>query len=112
MQNKIDKYEQETPKHSISAKINKGIEDLKEYIYNIAKQSTERTNDVLINKRNATALSEASNYLQNAIEAIEFNDVVIAFEIRNAIEKLEEITGQRYKEEVLNNIFSNFCIGK
>ncbi len=37
---------------------------------------------------------------------------VISIEIRTAIKTLGEITGETYSEDILNNIFSNFCIGK
>ena len=37
---------------------------------------------------------------------------VLAFEIRRAVEALAEITGQVYTEDILEEIFSRFCIGK
>jgi tRNA U34 5-carboxymethylaminomethyl modifying GTPase MnmE/TrmE len=36
----------------------------------------------------------------------------IAFDIRNAIKKLGELTGEIYSKDILYNIFSKFCIGK
>ncbi|MCP4669243.1 MAG: hypothetical protein GY849_23165, partial [Deltaproteobacteria bacterium] len=35
-----------------------------------------------------------------------------AFELRQGIEALDEITGRVYNEEILGKIFSSFCIGK
>jgi tRNA modification GTPase len=37
---------------------------------------------------------------------------LIAIEIRSALEKLTEIIGKTTNEDILNNIFSKFCIGK
>ena len=37
---------------------------------------------------------------------------IIAFELRQGIEALDEITGRIYNEEILGKIFSSFCIGK
>jgi tRNA modification GTPase len=36
----------------------------------------------------------------------------IAIDIRKAIKKIGELTGEIYNEDILNSIFSNFCIGK
>jgi tRNA modification GTPase len=37
---------------------------------------------------------------------------LIAFEVRQAINSIDEITGKVYTEQVLDEIFSKFCIGK
>jgi len=52
--------------------------------------------------------------LQNAIKSVEHQETneLIAVDIRAAIRKLGELTGDIYNQEILNQVFSKFCIGK
>ncbi len=113
VQNKVDLLQYDRVE-GISAKHNLGIENLKELIAAKAKVSFSREQDALINQRQAKLLAEAANILQNAIASIKsgFDNVAIAIDVRQAAEKLGEITGKKWSEDVLNQIFSNFCIGK
>ncbi|MDQ1265918.1 MAG: hypothetical protein QG635_1070 [Bacteroidota bacterium] len=121
--NKIDKLEElvdfdriykEEAKLYISAKKGYGLENLKQFIEMQAGNSTARINDILVNQRQAILLKQAANDLSNAEEAARANleNELISIDIRNAAKRLGEITGETWNEEVLNNIFSNFCIGK
>jgi tRNA modification GTPase len=117
VQNKIDKVKEVERREGqiyISAKKAIGIDDLKEFIAGRAKQSTERISDVLINQRHALLLKETVVALGNAIEAARngLDNTLIAIDIRRATKLLGEITGEIWNEEILNNIFSRFCIGK
>ncbi len=117
VQNKIDKVKEVERREGqiyISAKKAIGIDDLKEFIAGRAKQSTERISDVLINQRHALLLKETVVALGNAIEAARngLDNTLIAIDIRRATKSLGEITGEIWNEEILNNIFSRFCIGK
>jgi len=98
----------------ISAKHGNGIEDLKEFLARHAKESTERIKDVMINQRHAALLGEVVSALDSAIEAGQngLDNTVISIDVRRATKSLGEITGEIWSEEVLNNIFSRFCIGK
>ncbi len=120
LQNKIDKFDS-TPNKTdnnnelyISAKNQTGIEELKKNIESKANASVERVKDILVNKRQATLLYQAADYLKSALIAIQNNldNELISIEIRNTSSMLGEITGAKWSEDVLNNIFSNFCIGK
>jgi len=122
LQNKIDKIGSATDfsnnsgftEIQISAKHKSGIDELKEIIYNLALQSTERVSDVLINQRHFALLSKAAEELSSARTALEsgMENEVIAIDVRSAIRTLGEIIGETFNEDILNNIFSNFCIGK
>ncbi len=98
----------------ISAKSGDGIDMLKSVIYQNAKRSTERLNDVLVNQRQASLLNQASKDLEYALLSLNsgLTNDIIAIDIRNAAKKLGEITGESWSEEVLNAVFGNFCIGK
>lgn len=99
---------------SVSSKTGTGIEAVKEFIYKKASESTDATANVLINQRHTNGLSEARYFLKNALNEIsnESGAEIVAFELRSAIKKMEELTGKRYNEDVINHIFSGFCIGK
>jgi len=113
VQNKIDLLDEKNVQ-GISAKHNQGIEKLKEMIYEKAKVSFSKDMDVLVNQRQAILLKQAAEILKNALYSFEHNldNTVISIDIREAAEKLGEITGKKWSEDVLNNIFSRFCIGK
>ena len=98
----------------ISAFKNIGLENLKNKIYDIAKNSIERESDILINQRHANLLKQASLSLSTALESLNKNmeNEFIAIDIRKAVKILGELTGETWNEEVLDHIFSRFCIGK
>lgn len=117
VQNKIDKLHKEDRIDyplSISAKQKMFINDLSDFIERDARESTERCKDVLINQRQATLLDRAATELENAMQLVmdERENELISLEIATAAKTLGEITGETWSEEVLNNIFSRFCIGK
>lgn len=116
-QNKIDlaeKFDKRRERLCISSKDDTGIDELKERIAASAKKSIQRINDVLLNRRHANLLTEASDFLNKAKDAIAagMENEIISIEVRSAIKKLGELTGETWNEEILNNIFSKFCIGK
>jgi len=98
----------------ISAKFKIGIQELKNKIYDYAKNSIDRENDILINQRHSLLLKSASISLAEALKSIEdnFENEFIAIDVRKAVKILGELTGETWNEEVLDHIFSRFCIGK
>jgi tRNA modification GTPase len=98
----------------ISAKKKIGIEDLKNTIQREAISSSDRVSDILVNQRQALLLKEALSYLDAALTSLKakLGNEIIAIDVRKSAEKLGEMTGERWSEDVLNNIFSKFCIGK
>ena len=68
----------------------------------------------LTNVRQIDLLKKALNSVNNAIKNIEKNIPIdmIEIDITNAWNYLGEITGETYKDELLDTLFSNFCLGK
>ncbi len=116
--NKCDLYNSDKNLYdiTISAKNNINIDILLDIIYNnINNKNTYTENDLVItNIRHKLLLEEAKNYLLSSINTIElgFTGELISVDIRNAIDKLSEIIGVITTDDILNNIFSRFCIGK
>jgi tRNA modification GTPase len=101
--------------HFISAKNNQGIETLKDSLAKLFLNENYGRNDVIIsNLRHYEALTHVSDSLGRVVSGLADNipDDLIAMDIRQAIHYLGEITGEITSDEILGNIFRNFCIGK
>jgi len=101
----------------ISALEGKGVEDLKKTIYACLVQRDVRATPghlVVANIRHKTALSQIKDNLSSATKGLEegVSMEFIAFEIRSALDALGELVGETTSEEVLDEIFNRFCIGK
>ena len=68
----------------------------------------------MINLRQKNCLEKTKSCLSRAKEGLKNNlsEELLALELREGITHLDEITGYRLGEEVLDRIFSQFCIGK
>lgn len=99
----------------ISAKNNEGIDSLKENILRIVNLHAINTDDVLVsNIRHLEALQKTEASLNRVLENIG-NPVTsdfLAMDIKQALHYLGEITGQVTTDDLLETIFSKFCIGK
>jgi len=101
---------------SISAKHGNGIDDLFELLKNRALGSNTFTEKsaVVSNLRHYNSLQKAVEYLELSATSTKNNlsGEYIALDLRNAAGQLEEIIGIVTSDDILNNIFSKFCIGK
>lgn len=98
---------------SISALTGDGIEELKEKIYNKILGNSQSDSAVKVNHRQADLLRKARTALENSRKAAEHEpEDFWTIDLRAAIAALGEITGETLTEELLDNIFSRFCIGK
>lgn len=99
----------------ISAKEQQGIETLKDELLNQVNLSNINTDDVMItNIRHVEALQKTQQSLEKVLYGID-NPVTsdfLAMDIRQALHHLGEITGTVTTDDLLDNIFSKFCIGK
>ena len=100
----------------ISTKTKLGINDLKETIketFNLEKIITDDIN-YSFNSRSIGLLEKSKDKIVAAINAINDNYPVdiVELEIKSAWEILGEIIGETYTEELLDNLFSRFCLGK
>jgi len=99
----------------ISAVENQNMQDLKNELSSYVEQLKASENNVVItNQRHFEALQKSLNAVHKVNEAISFriSTELLAYELRNALEHLGEISGEVTNDEVLGNIFSKFCIGK
>ncbi len=101
----------------ISAKENLGIKEMEEDIYSCLTSgklvdSSEKL--VITNVRHRSALVKTKEAIENIFETIEVGLPMdlIAVDLKEALDSLSEITGEISSEDVLDHIFSNFCVGK
>ena len=100
----------------ISALEDKNIDKLKEKIKEIYNVDNIETDDLtyLTNARSIALLKEAKNAIEESKQGIK-NLVpidVIEIDIKRAWNLLGEIIGKTYQEELINQLFSQFCLGK
>ena len=125
IQNKIDKTREDinsslstfqAPLLKISAKYNQGIDDLEQAIYQAANIHDLQQDDVIVtNARHYDALTRAHEHILRVIDGLQLqlSGDLLSEDLHQALDTLAEITGgQITPNEVLGNIFKNFCVGK
>jgi len=96
----------------VSSKTGENIDKLKDMIYRSAMNSAN--SDLKINKRQADLLRQSKSSLELALQAARAQEApdFWTIDLKAAIQALGEITGDVITEELLDNVFSKFCIGK
>ena len=122
VRNKVDKADNrpfalvKIPLIEISAKYGSHLSDLEQAIYQAAGIPTLSTADLIVtNARHYDALTRAHAHLQRVLEGLQqqLSGDLLSEDLRLTLDTLAEITGgQITPNEVLENIFKNFCVGK
>ncbi len=118
--NKADKEKRcvlpaDTGEIYISVKEKSGIEELKDLIYEKVMGKDFSENSVMItNERHKEAVIMADMELGKAIDTIKsgLSEDMAYINLESAVSHLGEVTGMTVSEEVVNQVFSKFCIGK
>ena len=114
--NKIDKAyaKVDIGNVSISALTKQNLGQLKELIYSKTIGSgIDLNGDFLCEERHYEALSRASERVANAINNIDAVTLdLLSIDIKEGWDALVEISGKTATEEIIDNIFSKFCVGK
>ncbi|WP_372796112.1 tRNA uridine-5-carboxymethylaminomethyl(34) synthesis GTPase MnmE [Pontiella sp.] len=117
--NKIDQGKQvELDGVETCLRSGEGVEDLKRAMAQAIEQGADLTAPphAVISERHRHLLIESHREAKQARaflnQNVEENAVLAAEHLRSALEYLGQVTGRVYHEELLDNIFSRFCIGK
>lgn len=99
---------------SISSKTKEGIEELKKAIYEEISDLNPTQSEFLTNQRQQYCLKKSLEALENALNGAKNNELqdLISIDLKAALTNLGEISGEVITEDILSNIFENFCIGK
>ena len=99
-----------------NTKNNDGVDSIKEKIVSLFNLDELSQNDYngLNNLRQITLAKESKQIIREVLDAIEINTPIdmIEIDLKRAWEKLGEIIGETYTEELIDQLFSQFCLGK
>ena len=122
--NKVDQLSREEQTHLkklipqiqfIAAKTGEGVEKLKEsFIEGVHSGAISNNDTIITNSRHYDSLIKALEEIDKVKEGLaeELPSDLLAIDIRQALYHFGEITGEISSDELLGNIFANFCIGK
>ncbi len=100
----------------VSATSGRGVHMLADQMVHAVSESGLSTHETVrvISRRHAESLLRGARSLRSALDSLGqgMTNEFIAFDIRESLSALGEITGEISSEEILNSIFSEFCIGK
>ncbi|WP_423818816.1 tRNA uridine-5-carboxymethylaminomethyl(34) synthesis GTPase MnmE [Salinimicrobium sp. TIG7-5_MAKvit] len=99
----------------ISAKSGTGVEELQQKLLQFVNTGELRNNNTIVtNSRHYNALLSALEEINKVQDGLNHNlsDDLLAIDIREALHYFGEITGEITNDDLLGNIFANFCIGK
>ncbi len=99
----------------ISAKNSEGLLELKDKIYQLLKINEFNVgNPSLNNVRQIRLMEESLEALKNALNSTKDNTDIslVEIDIKTAFDKLGEIVGEAYPDELLTALFTKFCLGK
>ena len=99
---------------NISSKTGFNIEELKQKIKESVIDKDAMETEFVTNQRQEECLNRAKNALTDALFATQNGELqdLISIDIKTALLSLDEITGEVITDEILENIFEHFCIGK
>ncbi len=98
-----------------SATTDRGIDALRETIHaSLVETGTSRSGVLITHARHRDALERAERALERGLQCLRADEPIefLALEIRQALGAVGDLTGQSCSDDILNEIFSRFCIGK
>lgn len=113
--NKCDKDGFKAPKgdniFTVSAVSGQGVDDLAEAVASVYEEGTV-DGDLITSQRHVSALKSAILSIQSAVSNKTDTIDCVLIDLREAYNYLGEITGATATEDIVDNIFSKFCVGK
>ncbi|OGW86677.1 MAG: hypothetical protein A3A81_03050 [Omnitrophica bacterium RIFCSPLOWO2_01_FULL_45_10b] len=113
--NQLAKYTEKQKACFLSAKTREGIETLeKEIVNSILEGGLEKESVMITRLRHQRALSASLEALEKSFETLLKKESLefVALDLKQSLDALKEFVGEIYSEDLLDAIFSEFCIGK
>ncbi len=98
----------------LSTRTKEGLDELKNQIKEVSYNFSLEDTEFVTNKRQQDCLERCRESLVQALEAAKIHQLqdLISIDLKSALLFLDEITGEVITDDILNNIFDHFCIGK
>lgn len=99
---------------SVSSVTGENTDYLKDCIKNLICKNLEEETEFITNERQAHCLNEALKSCKAALDGVKAQELqdLISIDVKSALLQLGEIRGEVVTDDILNNIFDHFCIGK
>lgn len=99
---------------SVSSVTGENTDYLKDCIKNLICKNLEEETEFITNERQTHCLNQALKSCRTALTATQNQELqdLISIDIKTALLQLGEIRGELVTDDILNNIFDHFCIGK
>ncbi|MBO5852183.1 MAG: tRNA uridine-5-carboxymethylaminomethyl(34) synthesis GTPase MnmE [Clostridia bacterium] len=99
---------------NISAKTGEGLEELKQKLFDSAfKEGIDLNGEFITEERHFNALNKAKRYIEEALSNLNLVPLdLVAEDVKMVWDSLGEITGKTASEEIIDEIFKKFCVGK
>lgn len=110
----LEALSKKIPRIKLSAKTREGFGELEAKIAGFLETETVETGEQITKLRHKKSLEKASEALHRAEKSFQ-GKISLEFvtpDLREALESMKELTGEVYSDELLDVIFSEFCIGK
>ena len=101
-------------KVTVSALNNVGVDALVETVASMfGAGEIDENDEIVVNARQCAAVMNAANAVGSAIEALDgFTQDIAGMDIELALSAIAEADGRQVSEDIVNEIFSHFCVGK
>ena len=98
----------------LSALTGEGVNELKQRLTEKVCDINPESLDFVTNTRQQECLKKARHSIEQALLASQLRELqdLISIDVKSAILALDELTGELITDDILNNIFDHFCIGK
>ena len=102
------------PQIALSAKTGDGISSLRDYLRETLLGKSDLPTEMITKERHLLALQQAASGLFQALQSLELGNPgeIIAMDLRLSLDALASIIGQTTPDDILDQIFKTFCIGK
>lgn len=104
------------PRFPVSCLTGEGIADFRRHLKTVTSAELPDLTDrlVITSERHQTKLKNACRHFKKALQSLkkQLSPELTAFDLRQGLNEIDEITGRVYNEQILDRIFSRFCIGK
>ena len=99
---------------NLSALTGEGVNELKEELTKRICDINPENLEFVTNTRQQECLNKAKKSIEQALLAAQLHELqdLISIDVKSSILALDELTGELITDDILNNIFDHFCIGK